>query len=108
MNPLNVFKNIGKGILKGIGLVERGLGIVANELTDEQLQHAVRLVKAAADQFVDKAARREWCVAELQSLGLPEWLSRLAVEVALKLVKKEAEKAINKTIDKARADAPKL
>lgn len=60
-------------------------------LTDELLLIAKGAVRLAEAQLIDNATRREFAVAFLVGKGVPESIARLAVEVAVRLIKKEIE-----------------
>lgn len=87
-----MFGQIGK-FFKGLGhRVGQLLGVVAESVTDEQVNQAIVYVERAEDELTDNAERREWCVAQLKALGVPEWIARVAVEGALRLVKAKLHK----------------
>ncbi len=72
------------------GLIKKALGYAAKAgLTDEVMKKALELVRQAAEQFADNTERREFVIAALMRLGLPERLARLAVELAVMIWKKE-------------------
>lgn len=80
-------------------LILRALDIVHELVPQEVLQHAEDLVRQAADNALfNNAQRREWVVEELLKAFpiLPERAARMAVELALSLVKKKADEAIDK------------
>lgn len=81
-NPFGWLKPVGKWVKKAFNFVEK-------YVSDEMLEKAVSLVKAARDKFPTSPERRDWVVAELMKIGLPEHLARLAVELAVGIVKKE-------------------
>lgn len=60
-------------------------------LTDELLLIAKGAVRLAEANLLDNAARREFAVAFLVGKGVPESIARLAIEVAVRLIKKEIE-----------------
>lgn len=80
------FRKLGKltGNAIEIAIVE-GLG-------DELLGEALKWVKVAAQKFSDNDQKREWVVKVLIANGVPGPLARIAVELAVKLFKKELEK----------------
>lgn len=86
---MNAIVKFFKGIGHRVGQV---LGVVAESVTDAQVNQAITYVEQAEDKFTDNADRREWCVRELKALGMPEWIARMAVEGALRLVKKQLHK----------------
>jgi len=89
------------GFLKGIGhFLAKAMGIVRQIVPEELLAHAIELVKAARDKFLDNTDRREWVVQELLKISingvhLPESVIRLAVELAVSIVKKETQSVID-------------
>lgn len=75
----------------GVGkMVGKGLGVVRDIVTDDQLKAGVELVKRAEVRFLDNAQRREWVVRQLKAVGIPEAAARIIVELALKIAKREA------------------
>jgi hypothetical protein len=62
----------------------------ANGLTDDIQQKAIDLARQAAGLFADNEKRREWAVIGLQEIGVPESIARLAVELAVQFLKREA------------------
>lgn len=72
------------GFFKKIGSFLTGLGV-----SDELVKLAYGAVKIAEERFIDNAAKREFAVAFLVGKGIPESLARLAVELAVRLLKKE-------------------
>lgn len=89
MNPLNaigrLFVGLGKLIAKAFKRAQE------NGLTEKVVETAEFYARQAAQQFVDKAERREWVVRQLMvHLGLPESIARLACEVAVQLLKAHA------------------
>lgn len=84
---------------KGLGhLLAKALGIVKDHITEEQLAHAIALVKEAEAKFLDNALRREFVIKALMAIGLSENYARMAVELALSLVKKEAADATDTAV----------
>lgn len=61
-----------------------------NGLTDDIQEKAVALVTQAAGLFDDNAKRREWVIVGLTEFGVPESIARLALELAVQLIKREA------------------
>lgn len=82
MNIFSVFGKIGHFLGKALGLVKE-------VIPDALLKQAVDLVKQAAVNYVDNTSRRDFAVSELQKAHIPESIARLAVELAVQLVKKE-------------------
>ena len=88
------FKAIGRGFQAGFRFaVERGL-------TDEVLRLALGWARVAADQFADNAQRREFVVRMLIARGVPEFVARLAVELAVSTLKKELASGEAKVTEK--------
>ena len=84
---MNIFKKI-LGIAKS--LLDKALVLAKDSgLSDEVVDLALRWVRVAAVQFVDNVERREFVVKTLVDRGIPESISRLAVELAYRLYKKE-------------------
>lgn len=82
---LNWVKKFG-GFIKKAFLAADGKG-----LTDKLVKDALTFVKVAAVKFADNAEKREWAVKALVSRGIPESLARLAVELAVQILKRETE-----------------
>lgn len=78
-----------KDFFVGIGhLLARTFGIIKRVVPEPILAAAIRVVKEAAEKFVDNAARREWAVEELMKLvGVSESVARFAVELAVQHLK---------------------
>lgn len=89
MNPLKLLSRL----FKGFGaLVVRAFNYAQERgLDDALVDHAMNLAREAALKFVDKAARREWAVKQLQQdvSAIPESVARLAVELAVQALKAE-------------------
>lgn len=94
-----MFGKIGTFFSKLGHRVKQVLGVIADSVTDDQISQAVTYVEQAEDKFADNAARREWVVAQLKGLGMPEWIARIAVEGALRLVKKGLHKVTEDAAD---------
>ena len=62
----------------------------ANGLTDDIQIEALKLVRLAASLFDTNEKRREWVLAALKEIGVPESIARLALELAVQFVKREA------------------
>jgi hypothetical protein len=67
-------------------------GMVRAQITDDQVEQAVVLVLQAKSQFLNNEDRRRWVLQQLMQLGLPEHLARLALEMAMVVIKQELEK----------------
>lgn len=90
---MNIFAKIGGFFAKFGKVVWSALeqaGIKG--LTDEIVQEALAWAKVAAQQTLDNAGKREFVVKMLTSRGIPESIARLAVELAVQLLKKELGK----------------
>ena len=82
MNILELFKRLGALIWRAINAAE------ASGLTDQIVEMALPLVLRAAVELATNEARREWVVATLIANGIPESVSRIAVELAVQIVKR--------------------
>ena len=87
MGLLDWFKKLGSWVKKAIVVVQE-------VVPDDVLDAAVRWVKVAANKQLDNAGKREQVVAQLHARfpGISESILRLAVELAVRLVKKELGK----------------
>lgn len=82
----NIFKSLG-------GIIVSALKSAAvNGLTDSIVEEAKKWAKVAAGKELDNAAKREFVVKILTSKGIPESISRLAVELAVQALKAELKK----------------
>ena len=87
MNPLKaigrLFAGLGRLIAKAFTAAHR------RGLTDAVVAHALGLAKQALGRFLESAERREWAVAQLRAdlNGIPESTARLAVELAVQMIK---------------------
>lgn len=61
-------------------------------LTDDVIALALPYIKEASSKYIETSARREWVVAQLVSRGVPEGISRIAVELGYRLYKAELAK----------------
>ena len=66
----------------------------ANGLTDELVRDAYWLAKKAAESIDDptqpaEAARRAFVIAQLTARGIPESIARMALEMAVQILKRE-------------------
>ena len=81
---LTLFRRIGSLLLLAFKLAHE-VGI-----TDELLDLAIKWAKVAEGKFVDNDKRREFVVKMLVSKAkVPESVARLAVELAVRLLKKQ-------------------
>lgn len=78
----NFFKSVGR-------FLTRALSFVETYVTDENIEMALAWARVAAAKFSSNDARREFVVSMLVSRGVPENIARLAVEIAVGLLKKE-------------------
>ena len=60
-------------------------------LDDKAVDLAIRWARIAAEKFVDHADRREFVVKMLTMRGMKESVARLAVEIAVQLIKSEED-----------------
>ena len=80
------FKKIG-------GFAVHALAVAgANGLTDDLVHTALTWVRVAARKELNNTAKREWVIAILVNKRVPESVARLAVELAVQLLKKELAK----------------
>ena len=84
MNFLDIFKKIGKLVASAFGAAKD------SGLTDEVVELALKLARQAASMFVNNYEKREWVVDMLKAQGVPESIARIAVELAVQLIKKAA------------------
>jgi hypothetical protein len=82
VNILKIFKKIGAFVGRAFGLAQD------NGLDDKTLEYAVELARRAAALFVNNAERREWVVKALMAVGVKESIARLAVELAVQVIKR--------------------
>ena len=83
MNPVfRFFTRIGK-------LLGQALGLIRDQITDVDIERGKTLVIQAQTRFFDNSERREWVVRRLIAYGIPEFIARIVVELALRLAKKE-------------------
>ena len=81
-------------LLKRIGSLLMQAFKLADEvgITDELLDLAIKWAKVAEEKFVDNTARREFVVKMLVTKAkVPESVARLAVELAVRLLKKQLD-----------------
>jgi hypothetical protein len=89
-----------KDFFVGLGhLLAKALHLVHDLVPEEQLARGVELAKEAADKFIDNADRRAYVIEKLVAqFGIPESIARLIVELAVRLLKKEAADLIDKGV----------
>ena len=87
MNIFGFFKKIGQYLTKAVQ-------IVRDVVPEEVLSAAIQWVKIAAGSQLDNAGKREYVVERLAKVfpGVSESILRLAVELAVRIVKKELNK----------------
>jgi|SRR3990167_10760861 len=97
LNPLHYIKTAlvitGKSLAKGFKFA------VDHGLTDQIIAIALPYVRLASTKYVDNKDKREWVISELAKHNVPEGISRIALELALKLYKDELAKLIAKAED---------
>lgn len=62
-------------------------------LDDDLMQFALKYVRSAETKYVDNAERREWVVQALVDRKVPEYIARILVELAVRVLKAELKKA---------------
>ena len=98
MSFVSFVKKLGKGL-------KAAASRIFKSITDQQIDIAIAIVKAASLKFTDNAERREWAVTKVQSeLRLPESLARWLIETAVVQVKEE----VAQLLDEAGEAAKKL
>jgi hypothetical protein len=83
VNPFGWMKPLGN-------FLKRAVGFVQTYVTDENIQLALGWARVAASKYSDNATRREFVVSILVTRGVPENIARIAVEIAVGLLKKES------------------
>ena len=88
---LDIFRKLGS-------LLSRALSIVRAVVPPEVLALAVAEAKKAVDKFDDNHSKREYVIAALKARFpfVPESVLRLAVELAVQVIKREAKEALDK------------
>lgn len=85
---MNLFKRIGAFFTKVGKLIWGALDAAGvRGLNDEVVALALIWVKEAAKTALDNAERREWVVRQLVAKRVPESIARLAIELAVQLLK---------------------
>jgi hypothetical protein len=82
---LDFFISIGKLIKKGLSAAKD------NGLDDALVESVLPLVREAAILFLDNAERRNYVIKILVAKGVPESVARIALELALQIIKKESK-----------------
>ena len=93
-NPLHHLKNV--FVITGKSLAKAFKFAVDHGLTDQIIAIALPYVKLASTKYVENKDRREWVISELMKHNIPEGISGMALELALKLYKDELAKLIAK------------
>lgn len=83
----DVFKKIGSALKRGLGFVEK-------YVTDENIELALGWARVAASKYADNTTRREFVVSILMTRGVPENIARIAVEIAVGLLKREKAEGV--------------
>ena len=80
-------------LFRTIGTLAKAAFSFAQErgLTDDLIQQTLGFVMSAQGQFDGNNERREWVIQQLTGLGVPDSIARLAVELAVQLMKKKAQ-----------------
>tara|TARA_R110000751_G_scaffold112189_4_gene211041 strand:+ start:9201 stop:9485 length:285 start_codon:yes stop_codon:yes gene_type:complete len=81
--------------LRAAGWLRKVFDWVEDEMTPERLKLALSLVRTAENMFGDSGLtpkerndkRRDWALARLEKVGVPEGLARLAIESAVRAIK---------------------
>ena len=90
---LGVLKALSWPFRKLGGLTAKGFEILVEDgLKDEVIGTALKYVKEAADKFTDNDQKREYVVRALVAVGIPGPIARIAVEIAVKMFKKQLSK----------------
>ena len=86
---LNFLRSIG-GVLTGMGsLLSQGLSVARAVVPHDVLKMAYEWALVAAEEYADNDTRRAFVIRMLVARGVPESVARLAVELAVQLIKKE-------------------
>jgi hypothetical protein len=90
---MNPFKAIGKFFVQIGTLIRKAFQAAqAAGLTDDVVALVLPKVRELMNSTLDNATRREQAVSFLRERGVPEAIARLAVELAVRLVKAELAK----------------
>jgi hypothetical protein len=81
------------GIVKKIvPLLQKGIDLAKkNGLSDATIQQALKLVKTAATKFADNDERRAWVLKVLMDHKISEGGARIAIEIAVQLLKNSTQ-----------------
>lgn len=83
---------IGSFFKRIASFIERATKVVRQVVPEEILTAAVDYVRQAAGNLIDNSGRREWAVKQLQTrFHIGESVARLAVELAVQIVKRELD-----------------
>lgn len=96
MSIKSFFSRVKTTLQKGWELLQRA------GLDDEVMSLAQRYVKTAATKYVDNNERREWVLRVLVDHKVPEGVARVAIELALKLLKQEISDRLDAELAKDR------
>lgn len=80
--------NLRKLFSRARDYAERLVDILPYHVTHANVKSALYWVEMAAERAVDNSGRREYAVARLMEKGFSESKARLAVELAILLIKK--------------------
>ena len=77
------------GWLSSVGrFLGKAIGRVRDTIPEPVLRFAIATAKEAANRYVDNTTRREWAVGQVRTTtGVSESVARLAVELAVQVVK---------------------
>ena len=80
--------------LKPLGaLLKKAFNLAVDAgLTNDIVDLALKWVRVAQSKFTEDAKKREFVVKMLVSKGIPEGIARIAVELAVRLLKRELDK----------------
>ena len=90
---MSIKSTLGKVFGKIVGLVKQAWNIAEKiGVNDELMAFALKWIKVADTKYVDNTKRREFVVALLVKKGISESISRLIVEMAFQIYKKNLQK----------------
>jgi hypothetical protein len=90
---MKIFSTVWHVVQKVRTLINRATTVAgANGLTDDVTRLALQWVKVAAGKQLDNAQKREFVVQILMGKHVPESVARLAVELAVQVMKRELKK----------------
>ena len=89
---MGFWSKFGSAFKKLGSVAKSGLGYAAKAgLTDDIIKLAVVWAKVAAKKAIDNAAKREFVVDILVAKKVPESVARLAVELAVHIIKNKVD-----------------